>query len=283
MAQRFTKLEKKYIGFFEKQHLFFIATTGTEGNPALWPGCSMHNWGLAIDLAVTNNVALLKSLRENSWKQTNTSNPWHFECTESRDYEKAAKVIKSFRTTKTGLAYRWSEQVALYYQKTKTLNKRVPIFNNRLQENKTNSQELFSEIEAFNTDAQTLKSRTNSFNKDAGKFNIEHGKTNRLFNEIKNMLENPVKNKKISEYNRMLDWLKTESERIASEDKAIETENKQILSWNAQIHRKIADYRREDDWLKIENKVLNKLVFEIEQHKSNAILHLKSIETQTWK
>lgn len=159
----------------------------------------------------------------------------------------------------------------------------MPIFNNRLQENKTNSQELFSEIEAFNTDAQTLKSRTNSFNKDAGKFNIEHGKTNRLFNEIKNMLENPVKNKKISEYNRMLDWLKTESERIASEDKAIETENKQILSWNAQIHRKIADYRREDDWLKIENKVLNKLVFEIEQHKSNAILHLKSIETQTWK
>jgi hypothetical protein len=37
MAQRFTKLEKKYIGFFEKQHLFFIATTGTEGTVNVSP------------------------------------------------------------------------------------------------------------------------------------------------------------------------------------------------------------------------------------------------------
>ncbi len=254
-----------------------------EGNSALWPGCSFHNWGLAIDLAVTDMDALLKSLNENGWKQTNKNSAWHFECTGSRDYEKAAGVIKSFRASKTGLAFRWSEQVAWYYQKTKTLNKRVPAYNNRLQENKTEAQSLLSEIESFNTDAQALKSRTNNFNKDVGKFNIEHGKANRLFIEINSMHDSLQRTKKVNEYERILDKLEMELARIVKEDKAIENENKQILSWNAQLHRKIADYRRENDWLTIENKLLTKTTQEIEQHKSNAILHLKSIETQTWK
>lgn len=253
-----------------------------EGNPTSWPGCSFHNWGLAVDLAEIDKNALVKSLNENGWKQTNKNSPWHFECTGSRDYEKAAKVIKSFRASKTGLAFRWSEQVALYYQKSRTLNKRVPIYNNRLQENKADAQRLFSEIESFNTDAQALKSRTNNFSKDVTKYNIEHGGANRLLAEINSMPDSPLKNKKNSTYDRFLDWLEMESIRLATEDKDIENENKQILSWNAHLHRKIADYRREDDWLTIENKVLNKLVHEIEQNKSNATVHLKSIETQTW-
>ncbi len=254
-----------------------------EGNSTSWPGCSFHNWGLAIDLAITNESALLKSLNENGWKRMGKDSPWHFECTGSRDYEKAAKVIKSFRASKTGLAFRWSQQVASYYQKTKILNKRVPIFNNRLQENKSNGQSLMSEIESFNTDAQSLKSRTNNFNKEVVKYNIEHGKANRLFAEINTIHDNLQKNKKISEYDRILDWLEIESKRLATEDISIDKENKQILSLNSKLQRKLADHRREDSWLNIENKVLNKLVKEIDQHKGNATLHLKSIETQTWK
>ncbi len=254
-----------------------------EGNPVLWPGCSFHNWGLAIDLAITDTEALIKSLKQNGWKQTNKNNPWHFECSGSRDYEKAANVIKSFRVSKTGLAFRWSEQIAWYYQKTKTLNKRIPTYNNRLQESKAYAQALLSEIESFNIDSQALKSRTNNFNKDVGKFNIEHGKANRLLTEINSMHSSSQRTKKSNEYERILDKLEMESVRIAKEDNAIENENKQALSWNAQLHREIADYRREDDCLTIENKLLKKIAHEIEQHKSNAVLHLKSIETQTWK
>lgn len=254
-----------------------------EGNPVLWPGCSMHNWGLAVDLAITDKLALQKSLKENGWKQTDEATPWHFECAGSRDYVKAAKVIKSFRATKTGLAFKWSEQVAQYYQKSKTLNKRVAVFNRRLQENKSNGQRLIAEIEAFNIDTQSLKSRTNDFNKDTAKFNMEHTKAKRLFDEIATIHNAAIKNKKTDEYHRMLDWIESETNRISQENKQIDAENTLMFSRNARLHTKIADQRREQNWLSIENKLLNKLVLEIEQHKSNATLHLKSIETQTWK
>jgi hypothetical protein len=254
-----------------------------EGNPVLWPGCSMHNWGLAVDLAITDELALQKSLNENGWKQTDAKTPWHFECSGSRDYVKAAKVIKSFRTAKTGLAFKWSEQVAQYYQKSKTLNKRVAVFNRRLQENKSDAQVLLSEIEAFNVDAQSLKSRTNDFNKDIAKFNMEHTKAKRLFDEIATIHNATLKANKTNEYNRMLDWISSENSRIFTENKLIEQENTLLFTRNAHLIKKIADQRREYNWLAIESKLLNKLVVEIEQHKSNATLHLKSIETQTWK
>lgn len=254
-----------------------------EGNPVLWPGCSMHNWGVAVDLAITNKTALKKSLTENGWKQSDAEMPWHFECTGSRDYVKAAKVIKSFRTTKTGLAYKWSEQVAQYYQKSETLNKRIAIFNRRLQENKSSAQVLFSEIEAFNIDAQILKSRTNDFNKDIAKFNMEHTKAKRLFDEISTMHNEGLKSKKSDEYSRISDWISSETKRITIAYNLIGEENTLMFARNAHLHKKITDQRREHNWLSIEHKLLNKLLIEIEQHKNNAVLHLKNIETQTWK
>jgi hypothetical protein len=268
---------------FKQAELYIKHTYYGEGNPASWPGCSFHNWGLAVDLARPDDKYIIQAMTEQGWTQTDNNGKWHFECTGSRDYEKAAKMIKSFRTSKTGLAYKWSEQVALYYRKREILNKRVPIFNNRLEKNKAESQKLVAEIDSFNIDSQSLKSRTNRFNSEITKYNLESSKAEKLQAEIITLDEMQIKSKKHEEYTRICAWLESETLRIQNETKTINKENKELMDWNMGLQRKVLDYLREENWLGIENKVLEKISKEIEQHRSNATLHLMSIDTQTWK
>lgn len=268
---------------FKQAELYIKYTYYGTGNAASWPGCSFHNWGLAVDLARADDKALIKSMNEQGWTQTDNNGDWHFECTGSRDYEKAARMIKSFRTSKSGLAFKWSEQVALYYRKREILNKRVPVFNKRLENNKAESQRLIAEIDSFNVDAQGLKSRTNRFNTEIAKYNLEIAKAEKLQNEILSLNEMQIKNNKHEEYARVCEWVENESFRIQNETKIINKENKDLIAWSMNLQRKVSDFLREENWLSMENKVLEKITKEIEQHKSNATLHLMSIDSQTWK
>jgi predicted nucleic acid-binding Zn-ribbon protein len=268
---------------FKQAELYIKNTYYGEGSPVSWPGCSMHNWGLALDLARPDDRNLVEAMKEQGWTQTDEIGGWHFECTGSRDYEKAAKMIKAFRSVKSGLAYKWSEQVALYYRKREILNKRVPIFNKRLEKNKADSQKLIAEADSFNVDAQSLKSRTNRFNSEITKYNMEISKAEKILAEIITQNEMQVKSNKHETYTRLCEWIENEALRIQGEIKNINKENKELNDWNMKIQYKLADYLREENWLAIENKVLEKLTKEIELHKSNATMHLMSIDSQTWK
>jgi predicted transcriptional regulator len=92
-----------------------------------------------------------------------------------------------------------------------------------------------------------------------------------------------VKSKKNEEYDQVGQWLENELERINTETKNINKANKELNNRKVTLQQKIANFIREDGWLTTENSVLEKISKEIEQHKSNAILHLKSIDNQTWK
>lgn len=268
---------------FKQAELYIKFTYYGEGSPVAWPGCSLHNWGLAVDVARSKDPILATALNEQGWIQTDDNNEWHFECTGSRDYEKAAKVIKSFRNTKTGLAYKWSDQVAKYYKKRETLNKRAPVFNKRLEVNKAESQRLLAEIENFNIDAQNLKSTTNSFNKDITKFNLELAKAEKLQDEIVAEIDYKIKTKKNDQYEQICLWMEDENLRINNETKVVNKTNKDLQDKKLRLQQRIANYLREDDWLTIESRVLEKLAKEIELHKSNATMHLMGIDSQTWK
>jgi len=271
------------LDVFKQAELYIKYKYYGEGRRASWPGCSFHNWGLAVDMAHTDERIIIQSMAEQGWTQSDLETPWHFECTGSRDYEKAAKVIKSFRTSRTGLAFKWSEQVSLFYTKKEILNKRVPIFNKRLEDNKADSQRLLAELDSFNIDSQSLKVRTNRFNKDITKFNLELAKAEKLNAELTEMPDDHTKPQKTLIYERICEWLEKESIRIMEETKVIQHENKELYGWNVDLQRKIASFSREEEWLTNENRVLDKLTKEIEQHKSNATLNLMSIDSQTWK
>jgi len=295
--KRYTEADKSYhkmtntnmtihiskLDVFKQAELYIKHKYYHEGKRASWPGCSFHNWGLAVDMAYTDEQTLAQAMNEQGWTQPDAETPWHFECTGSRDYEKAAKVIKSFRTSRTGLAFKWSEQVASFYLKREVLNKRVPTFNKRLEDNKSESQRLLAEMDTFNIDSQSLKSKTNRFNKDITKYNLELAKAEKLIVDISTMPDDHSKNVKTQTYERICDWLGKESLRIASEIKAIEHENKELYTWNVELQRKADAYSREENWLTNEARILEKLSKEIEQHKSTATMNLMSIDSQTWK
>jgi len=142
---------------------------------------------------------------------------------------------------------------------------------------------LLAEIDTFNIDAQNLKSATNSFNKDITKYNLQFAKMEKLLMDMADEANMKVKSKKNEEYDQVGKWLENESERINQETKAINKSNRQLNDRKVTIQQRLTDFSRENDWLTTENRVLEKISKEIEQHKSNSILHLKSIDNQTWK
>ena len=254
-----------------------------EGNPVVWPGCSFHNWGLAVEMQATNKKVVVKAMSKNGWKKIPKSDAFYFECTGSRDHNKAAMVIKSFRTNKTGLAFKWSEQVAEYYEKSKVLNARVPAFNKELEQNKAYSQKVNSEKDLFKTDMQDFKNRVNEFNKDVNSFNLELAKAQKLYDSILKTHIKRNKVKKLTEYNILLEWISKEQIRLNKAIEIIDKLDYTIANQNAKLDLELSDFRRKEQWLNNEFKFLNKLTIEIEKHKNNAIMHLQSIEGQTWK
>ena len=254
-----------------------------EGNKVAWPGCSFHNWGLAVEMQATNKKLVSKVMKKNAWSKTLKSDALYFECTGSRDHNKAAMVIKSFRTNKTGLAYKWSEQVEEYYKKTKVLKEKVPIFNKELEQNKSFLQRINSERELFKIDMQNFKSKVTAFNKEANNFNLELSKAKKLHDSILKTHIKRNKEKKITQYNILLEWIDVEQARMIKEMENIDKLDFTITNWNAKLNLKLTDFRRKETWLNSEHKFLVKLISEIEKHKSNATLHLQSIDGQTWK
>jgi len=254
-----------------------------EGNKVAWPGCSFHNWGLAIEMQSTNKKLVSKVMKKNAWSKTLKSDALYFECTGSRDHNKAAMVIKSFRTNKTGLAFKWSEQVDEYYKKTKVLKQRVPIYNNKLEENKTFSQKINSERNLFKIEMQSFKNQVDTYNKDVNQFNIELIKTNKLYDSTLRTHIKRKKEKQIIQYNILIEKINIELLRLSKNLKEIDKIDFNVTNENAKINLKLNDFRRNEKWLNNEHKYLVKLISEIEKHKSNATLHLQSIDGQTWK
>ncbi|MBN1253211.1 MAG: hypothetical protein JXR51_08370 [Bacteroidales bacterium] len=268
---------------YKQAELYIKYKYYNEGNQVEWPGCSFHNWGLAVEMQAADKQLVIGAMNSNGWALVSKHESFYFECTGSRDYNKAAMVIKSFRTTKTGLAFKWSEQVAEYYKKAEVLNERAPIFNNKLEQNKSDLQKIKSEQDLLKFDAQSLSNKVNTFNKDASNFNIELAKANKLYDSILKIQNERNKTKKSEEYNILIDFIKNEHLRLNSEIEEIDKIDLVISNKNAKFEIKQANYRREEQWLNNEYQFLEKLSSEIEQHKNNAAMHLQSIDGQTWK
>lgn len=251
-----------------------------QGNPASWPGCSFHNWGVAADMIRTDEANVVAAMNSAGWTRTVGDEGWHFECTGSSDHKTAAAKIKVFRTKGTGLAYKWSEQVAFFYLKTRDFEKRAPVFNNRLQNHRQNGQILQGEIDTFNRSVSQQDARVATYNRDANHFNNELQKSRRLLNEINSMPNGPDRNRKIREYNALVSWLNAESDRLNRESDLIDRENNRLAVESRRLDVRIADFQKEENWLNTEYAALTKIEKEINAHQASANKYLTSIASQ---
>ena len=259
--------------------LYVLYKWHNQGNPASWPGCSYHNWGVAADMIRTDESNVVSAMKEGGWTRTVDDEGWHFECTSSPDHKKASTKIASFRKKGSGLAYKWSEQVAHFYLKSRDFNKRAPTFNRRLEAHRQNGQVLQNDIDKFNQDISRLKSRANKYNQDANHFNNELARANRMVDEINNMPGGPARDRKIREFRRLESWLSSESSRLNRESASIDRENDRLSRESSSLDVRITAFKREDDWLNKEYKSLSKIEAEIPKHQTNANNLLGKIES----
>ena len=260
--------------------LFIRYKWHNQGNPASWPGCSFHNWGVAADMIRTDEANVVAAMKSGGWTRTVGDEGWHFECTSSNDHKSAAGKIKAFRTKGSGLAYKWAEQVANFYIKSRDFEKRAPVFNSRLQNHQQTEQVLQNDIDAFNRSVSQQDTRVAAYNSDANRFNGELERSRRLLNEINSLPNGPERNRKIREYNALASWLSSESDRLDRESVAIDRENNRLASESNKLDVRVVAFQKEDNWLNVEYAALTKLEKEITGHEAAVNKLLKSISAQ---
>lgn len=258
--------------------LYVLHKWHNQGNRASWPGCSFHNWGLAADMIRTDEANIVDAMKRSGWTRTVAYEGWHFECTGSDDHGKAAREIASFRERGTGLAYRWSEEVAYFYTKVRDFNERSPVFHQRLETHKQAGQALMAEIAQFKQAVTSLNERGDQYNKDLEHFNSELDRHRRLYDEIMVMEDGPERDRKIHEYNLLVTWLEGEDARLNDEFAKLERERDRLEEKDAALSQRVTAYNKEKTWLDQEHDALAKLQREVPEHETNAERLLKDIE-----
>jgi hypothetical protein len=111
--------------------------------PANLPGCSHHNYGIAVDLrSVTSD--LREILLSQGWSDIYNAEEWHFTCVESSAFNKIQAKINELRN---GIAAQWAQDMATAYE----LNKKKNTYYTEL---KIRQQKFEGEVIEFNRHAK---------------------------------------------------------------------------------------------------------------------------------
>ena len=258
--------------------LYIDHTWHNRGNSAAWPGCSYHNWGLAADMVRSDEENVLASMNSGGWHRTYEAGSWHFQCTSSPDHAKAATKIASFRIPGSGLSYRWSEQIAHFYTKTRDYNERKPILDGRLEKYHVAEQTLDADIQKHNQEVDALVRRVDKFNEEVEFHNSELDRAQRLADEINAMPDGPERQRKISEFKQLDDWLVNNVRRLSGERDKLEREDNQLVKNLEVLHQRHKSLEKEANWIAEEQEALSQLNAEKTEHENNANSLLSQIE-----
>lgn len=119
---------------------------------AALPGCSLHNYGLAVDVKGVNS-SMRKALTDAGWLDDVEGEAWHFSCVSSSAYQTVRKKIGELRS---GLAAAWSADA----EKAFNLNQRK---NTLYKELATRRTRFEGDVQAFNRQAKILNDSRSRF------------------------------------------------------------------------------------------------------------------------
>ena len=258
--------------------LYIDYTWHNRGNSASWPGCSYHNWGLAADMVETDRENIVEAMNKAGWANTYEAGSWHFECTSSPDHAQATTKISKFRTQGSGLAYRWSEQVAHYYTKIRDYNERKPIYDKRLEAHQSVEQALNADKEKFSQDLDDFRKRVDQYNDGVNFHNSERDRAQRMADERYAMPPGPERDRKAAVFHQLNDWLKADFVRLDNWYDELEKEDNLLVERENDLVQRMEDFQKEFDWLANENEALTKLDTEKTEHNDRANTLLDEID-----
>ena len=250
------------------------------GNPASWPGCSFHNYGVAADMVMIDKDNVTLAMNSTGWTGTKSHEKWHFECTASGDHDKAADKIKKLRRTRTGLAYRWSEQTAHFFQKTEESKGRKRILDEGTERYHQVTEALLAESRRLGRIRDELNGRIDEHNRAVDVFGVKHKRAKELYDDLVNNPESPNYDDKLREYEELLDWLEAEENRLAAESAEFDGQKELLDKQYADLKSRMDERQRmvpvleeaRDAWFAVNR--------EIADHERKAENLLGQIESQ---
>ena len=137
------------------------------------PGCSDHNYGLAVDLKAVNSN-LKKIMRKHGWSDKVKGEKWHFSCVRSKKYNSVQSKIIELRN---GLSGRWALDSIRAFELTKRKNELSEELDSRYQ--------VFrSEVESFNRQAKIFNDSKTGFVNQTNGFEDQRNELLANFSEI---------------------------------------------------------------------------------------------------
>ena len=248
------------------------------GNPAAWPGCSFHNWGVAADMIRVDEANVIASMQSGGWRQTVVGEDWHFECVDSPDHARASHEIASFRTSNTGLAYQWSEQVALFYSKSHKREERAVEYQKRFGPYQERAKQLQAELDMLNQAWTAFNARESKYNDNVAHYEAETSRAQQLYDEIIEMADGPERAEKIREYKELKGWISEEGSRLQGEYSMLESERSALDRQTEELNQRIEVHKQETAWFERECEDLESLANEIVDHEANSNNLLQRIE-----
>lgn len=125
-------------------------------NPANLPGCSFHNYGVAIDIIRDHQAIADAVLGTFGWERTHRDEEWHYDCKESPAHSRVEGLIASLRAGKAG---QWSSAWFSIRQDQEARQKLIS--------------ELVRRHSQFETDLANVKSSIDRHNQEAAHFNAQ--------------------------------------------------------------------------------------------------------------
>lgn len=219
-------------------------------NPANLPGCSLHNYGTAIDIIREGRVDWIEAaLNRYGWKRTVDDEGWHYECLASPAHARVQPTIDSLRAGKAG---QWAQsyfQARRYEEEQATLGMQlqpriekykgeVESFNRAVDRHNSEAKTWLAQVEQWKSDRAALQVRIDSFNQRIAYANSLAERINntppgperdRLYAEwvqLKQQLdaERPVLEAAVDAINKRAAALEHEGQRLQNQKQALETE-----------------------------------------------------------
>ena len=249
-----------------------------KGNSAAWPGCSYHNWGVAADMVRVDEAGVVAAMGDGGWHRTYDDGGWHFECTSSRDHERATGQITALRAPTTGLAYQWGDQLANFYIKGRALQKRAQRHREEVQAHLEVRQALQAEIEQHERSLAELREVGEKHNRDVAIYNTEVSRALALRDEINGMDDGPDKAAKVSELSGLANWIREEKSRLDRRANWIRIRNERLETQREELQARIREFDAEEARLIREQETMDKTKGEVAAHEYRAHELLREIE-----
>lgn len=248
------------------------------GNSAAWPGCSYHNWRVAADMVRVDEAGVVAAMAEGGWHRTYDDGGWHFECTSSRDHEKATSQITALRSPTTGLAYQWSDQLANFYIKGRALQERARRHREEVQVQLEVRQALQAEIDEYERSRAELREVAEVHNRASATYNTEASRALALRDEINGMDDGSEKAVKVGELSGLANWIREEKSRLDRSANWIRIRDEKLGVEMEELRARIREFDAEAARLVREQNAMDKTKVKVAAHEEGAHELLSKLE-----